>query len=332
MNSGSDVPIASPATPSVRQHINFEAYTDLYADIGKCDSTGKDVNICYNIFGDKKNPCILCIQGLGTSLLGFSLDFVDILVDAGFCVIRYDNRDCGRSTFFEDYSPPSLFRYVVPQWASIGERLPYTLKDMMEDGMRLLTTLGIEKAHVFGLSMGGMIAQLMAIHYPQRVLSLNILFSHMGGKDHVEPPVLNLLHFLKKPKSDSNEDRIKIMVEFIEFLGQEQFENDPELLREYFEAVVARNGEIMVAQPRHVSALMRAEGRRERLTKVTCPTLIMHGMLDPLIPVQNGYMLANTIPNAKLVLFPRLGHIFPPQLHSEIAEHLLMNVKKVSRL
>eukprot|EP00796_Vickermania_ingenoplastis_P008263 gene8263-5783_t len=319
-----------PGSP-VLDHIDFSRYTDLFVDVGKCKTSGRDIKICYNIFGDKRNPCILCIQGLGTSLLGFSLDFIDILVNAGFCVIRYDNRDCGLSTSFDDVPGAALFRYVVPEWASVGERLSYTLFDMMEDGMGLLTALGIEKAHVFGLSMGGMIAQLMAIHHPDRILSLNILFSHMGGKDHIEPPVTNLVRFLRRPKSDAIADKIEVMVQFIEFLGQQQYQNDPQMLREYFDIVAARNGKIEVAQKHHVSAVLRAPSRKKALEKITCPTLIMHGMVDPLIPVKNGYMLAETIPTAKLVLFPRLGHMFPPQLHEELADQLLLNLRKASQ-
>lgn len=318
----------SPASP-VMQHINFDLYKDEFADVGKCRSTGRDVRICYNIFGDRSHPCILLIQGLDTSLLGFSLDFINILVKEGYCVIRYDNRDVGLSTQFDDLPAPSLLRYVVPEWLSIGERLPYTLRDMMEDGMGLLTALGIEKAHIFGLSMGGMLAQLMAIHYPQRVLTLNILFSHMGGKDHIEPPLPHLIKFLEKPKTDSNEDKIDVTVRFIKFLSQNQYSYGSEVLKEYFKMVVERNGKVSVGHPRQVSALQRSPGRRAQLKKVTCPTLIMHGMLDPLIPVKNGYMLAETIPNSKLIIFPRLGHIFPPKLHHEIAEQLILNFRKV---
>lgn len=317
-------------SPSVRDNFYIDQYIDLYAEIGKCNSTGKEVKICYNLFGSKKNPCILLVQGIGTSLLGFPLPFISMLVDAGYCVVRYDNRDTGLSTSFKEFSPPSLVRYVIPEWASIGERVPYTLNDMMNDGMRLLTYIGIEKAHMFGLSMGGMIVQLMAIHHPERVLSLNILFSHMGGNDHVEPPYLNLLHFLKKPKNDSCEEKIKIFREFMVFLGQNQYAFDPDELQIFFETVIARDGTIQVGEPRHVSAIMRAPSRKKDLQKITCPTLVMHGMLDPLIPVENGYQLAKTIPNAKLVLFPRLGHMFPPQLYSDIAERVIFNAQRAS--
>lgn len=316
-----------PQSPAFR-HINSERYTDSFANVGKCKSTGRDISICYNVFGDLNNPCFLCIQGLATSLLGYSLHFIDILLEAGFCVVRYDNRDCGRSTKLDGLAAPSLFRYAIPEWLSIGEKIPYTLEDMMEDGIGLLRVLGIEKAHIFGMSMGGMIAQLMAIHHPEKVLTLNILFSHIGGRDHVEPPLHHLVRFLEKPKTDSDQDKIQLMLKYIHFLGQGQYKNDPQALKEYFEAVVQRNGEVQVSEPRHVAALMRAASRKRQLQNVTCPTLIMHGMKDPLIPYCNGELLAKTIPNAILVLFPRLGHIFPPQLHREFAELLIDNTKR----
>lgn len=318
----------SPVSPVVGTFLNCLSYVDCYADIGKCDRTGKNVTICYNIFGDKSQPCILLIQGIGTSVLGYSLAFTNIFVQAGFCVVRYDNRDCGLSTLFTEFSPPSLVRYVIPEWASIGENIPFTLNEMMEDGMRLLTAIGIEKAHVFGMSMGGMIAQLMAIHYPHRVLSLNILFSHMGGKDHVEASVFDLTAFLKRPKNDSNEEKINQTIEFVEFLSRKQYKYDPKLMKEYFESVLKRNGTVTVAEPRQIAALMRAPSRKEALKKVRCPTLIMHGLLDPLIPVVNGHMLAQTIPNAKLIIFPRLGHFFPPALYQHVADNVILNSRK----
>lgn len=316
------------AKSPVHAFLNLHSYTDFFADIGKCKRTGKDMRICYNIFGDKSNPCILLIQGIGTSVLGFSLQFVNIFVEAGYCVVRYDNRDCGLSTSFPELSSPSIVRYVVPEWASVGEKIPYTLKEMMEDAIGLLTALDIQKAHIFGMSMGGMIAQLIAIHHSDRVLSLNILFSHMGGKDRVDPPVVDLFIFLKQPKNDTNEEKVSQTIEFINFLSQKQYTCDPLYMQEYFASVLERNGNVTVAQPRQIAALMREPSRKEALKNVQCPTLVMHGFLDPLIPVQNGYMLAETIPNAKLVIFPRLGHFFPPELHHQVADHIIRNARR----
>lgn len=321
---------SKPQSP-INRHINYGQQQDKFANVGRCHSTGKEVTICYNDFGDPKNPCLLLTQGIGTSLLGFSLDFVNEFVSRGFYVIRYDNRDIGRSTRFDEYPAPSLVRYVIPEWASIGERLPYTLKDVMEDGMGLLTALGIKKAHVFGLSMGGMIAQLMAIHYPERVLSLNILFSHMGGSDAIEPGLFTHVRFLKTPRSSSVADRVDHMVWYIEFLSQGQYRNNYDELREYIALGYERDGmNNELGQPRQITALMRARSRREQLKKVTCPTLVMHGALDPLIPVENGYALAETIPGAKLVIFPTLGHDFPPQLYGDFAAEMALNMRKAS--
>lgn len=329
--SDSSATVRNPESP-VQAFLNLHSYVDLFADIGKCKRTGKDMRICYNIFGDRNNPCILLIQGIGTSLLGFSLEFVNMFIQAGFCVVRYDNRDCGLSTRFPELSPPSIVRYVIPEWASIGEKIPYTIEEMMEDGIGLLTAIGIEKAHIFGMSMGGMIAQLMAIHYPDRVLSLNILFTHMGGNDRIEPPLLDLVVFLKRPKNDTNEEKINQTIEFIQFLSQGQYEYDPVLMHEYFTNVLQRNGSVTVAEPRQIAALMRSSSRKEALKKLQCPTLVMHGLLDPLIPVKNGYLLAETIPNAKLVIFPRLGHTFPPELHQQVADYVIRNARRAGTM
>ncbi|CAC9503671.1 putative hydrolase, alpha/beta fold family [Leishmania infantum JPCM5] len=305
-------------------------FEDKFIEVGTCASTGKRVTICYNTFGDPSNPCLLLVQGLGSSLLGYSLRFVQLFVDQGYYVIRYDNRDTGLSTQFDDFDPPALIRLTLPQWMSIRERQPYVLKDIMEDGIGLLTALNIRQAHVFGMSMGGMIVQLMAIHYPERVLSLNILFSHAGGADVVNPSLLHYARFLVKPRSNSAEDRAAHMAWFINYLSQGAYKNNLENVKKYILSTYERNGVgDDRGMQRQAAAVMRAPSRAKGLRKVTCPTLILHGTKDPLIPVANGYRLADLVPNAKLVIFPRLGHDLPVELMKPIADEVLLNMSLV---
>ncbi|CAJ1028800.1 alpha/beta hydrolase fold/Serine aminopeptidase, S33/Alpha/beta hydrolase family, putative [Leishmania lindenbergi] len=323
----STVPALSPEARAI-----LGDFEDKLVDVGTCASTGKRVTLCYNTFGNPSNPCLLLVQGLRMSLLGCPLHFVQYFVDQGYYVIRYDNRDAGLSTRFDEFGAPALIRLVLPQWMSIGERLSYTLHDMMEDAIGLLAALKIRQAHVFGMSMGGMIVQLMAIHHPERVLSLNILFSHAGGKDVVNPNLLHYARFLVKPRSDSAEDHAEHMVWFIGYLSQGAYMANVEEMKKYILSSYERNGVINDRETqRQAAAVMRAPSRAKGLRKLTCPTLIMHGANDPLIPVANGYRLAELVPNAKLVIFPKLGHSFPVELMKPIADQVLLNMSLVKR-
>ncbi|KAG5498320.1 hypothetical protein JIQ42_03126 [Leishmania sp. Namibia] len=305
-------------------------FEDKFADVGTCASTGKRVTICYNTFGDPSHPCLLLVQGLSTSLLGYSLRFVQYFVDRGYYVIRYDHRDTALSARFDEFGAPALIRLGLPQWLSIGEHLPYTLHDMMEDAIGLLAALKIRQAHVFGMSMGGMIVQLMAIHHPERVLSLNILFSHAGGPDVVNPSLLHYARFLVKPRSNSAEDRAAHMAWFINYLGQGAYEGNMENVKKYILSTYERNGVVDDGgMKRQAAAVMRAPSRAEGLRKLRCPALVIHGAKDPLIPVANGYRLAELMPKAKLVIFPQLGHDFPVELMKPIADEVLLNMSLV---
>lgn len=323
-----------PASPtlSTEARAMLGDFEDKFAEVGVCRSTGKRVTICYNTFGNPDHPCLLLVQGLGTSLLGYSLKFVQFFVDQGYYVIRYDNRDMGLSTRFTEFAAPALFRLGLPAWMSVGERLPYTLDDMKDDAMGLLTALGIRQAHVFGMSMGGMLVQLMAIDHPDRVLSLSILFSDVGGSDKVRPSLLQYARFLKGPRSNSPEDRAAHMVWFINYLSQGAYNANMDAVRRYILYSYERNGVMDdEGMPRQAAAVMRAPSRAAKLRNVACPTVVMHGAKDPLIPVANGYRLAELIPNAKLVIFPELGHDFPVELMRPIADEILLNMSNAKK-
>ncbi|KAG5500485.1 hypothetical protein JKF63_03579 [Porcisia hertigi] len=305
-------------------------FEDKFAEVGTCASTGKRVTICYNTFGDPSHPCLLLVQGLSASLLAYPLRFVQHFVDQGYYVIRYDNRDTGLSTSFDEFGTPAPIRLGLPRWMSIGERLSYNLQDIMEDGIGLLTALNIRHAHIFGMSMGGMIVQLMAIHHPERVLSLNIFCSHAGGADTVSPGLLHYARLLVKPRSNSIEDRVEHMVWLFNYLGQGTYKKEREEVQIFVTGTYNRSGNFNDnGKWRQAAAVLRAPSRANGLSKLKCPTLIIHGTKDPLIPVANGYRLAELVPNAKLVIFPRLGHDLPLALLKTIADEVLLNMRYV---
>lgn len=324
---------------------NLEPHEELFAPVGRCASTLRDITLCYQTFGKPSDPCVLLIQGIGVSLLGYAPSFITHLVAAGYYVIRFDNRDTGRSTNFNDLGSPALVRFALPEWMSLGERVPYRLEDMAADCVGLLDALKVQRAHIFGASMGGMIAQLIAVHYPARVLSLGILFSHMGGADAVEPSYLSYARFLVPPRSGSDADRAEHQVWMLRFLSQGHHRNlnDPheaQAMKEDIMGGFTRDGDqSSKGVLRHIAAVMRGGSRRAALealnrdpTRPPIPTLVMHGACDPLVPVKNGYRLAQTIDEAKLVIFPQLGHDFPPELYREWADEMVLNFRKGDRI
>lgn len=289
------------------------------ADIGICSSTKLPVRICYNTFGDPSNPCVLLVSGLGSTLLEWRDEFCEMIVSKGYFVVRYDNRDCGISTHFDQFRPPRSFRFFIPRWLSIGEGSPcYSLRDMADDGMKLLTTLGVERAHIVGASMGGMIVQTMAIHYPARVATLTIIYSHSSGPNIVKVP---LGRVTTKPRSSAPEDILAYKIHHHKMLMGNYPETDEEVVS-YAKRKLERCAEDPNGTTRQLWAIARAESRVEALRQVKCQTLILHGTQDCLIPHQNGEELAQLIPHSHLVIYPGMGHSLPRALWEDIVSHL----------
>lgn len=329
---GEPTPTKEARRQSVVEYYAWVLTQDKFAHVGKCRSTGKEVTICYNTHGDPHNPCLLLVQGLSTSLVGWPIEMINYFVANGFFVVRYDNRDVGRSTSFSEFGNTNILRMGLPAWASIGEKMIYNLEDMMEDGMGLMTALKVEKFHVLGMSMGGMLVSLMAIHHPERVLSLNIFCSHLGGKDEVQPGYATYARFIVPPKSKSPYDQAQHMVWFLSFLSQGQYRSEEEMeeLRDAILAGYKRDGvPDILGNVRQIQAIQRATSRRVGLEKVTVPTVVMHGLLDPLIPAENGRRIARAVKGSKLVLFPRLGHDLPEAIQLDIAAEVVLNMKRV---
>ncbi|RNF22572.1 hydrolase, alpha/beta fold family [Trypanosoma conorhini] len=302
---------------------------DTTAKVGKCASTGVEISICYNAFGDPKDPCVLLVMGMtGVGML-WRDEFCEMIARNGYYVVRYDNRDVGLSTRLTDFPGPHVMRMLLPRALSFGERNPYSLEDMAADGMNLLTALGIDAAHVVGCSMGGMIVQLMAIHYPTRVRSLTIIFSHTGNPARVREGWRTKLGFLDRPASSSLEDLIEFKCSLMRRMAGPNYPPDAEKCRRLATQVLTRAAEDPMALRRHLSAVQRAKSRVEALRGLKTPTLVMHGMCDEMVPYQNGVELATVVGrSAKLVLFPLMGHSLPEELWGDIAQEIVWNTRR----
>ncbi|MFE3944220.1 alpha/beta fold hydrolase [Streptomyces sp. NPDC059118] len=279
------------------------------------------VSIEYESFGDPSDPAVLLVMGFSAQMIGWHEDFCRALAERGRHVIRYDNRDCGLSTKFDEY-PVDMGRFIEVvgsgDSASALAMVPYTLQDMADDGLGLLTALGIERAHVVGSSMGGMLAQTMAISQPERLLTLTSMMSSTGepeyGRSSAEAQAV-----LFTPKPSDREGYIAAAER--DLMWSSKRYGNPALLRE----LAARSYDrayYPAGAGRQLGAMILSGSRAEALRELRVPTLVMHGLDDILVDPSGGERTAELVPGAKLLLLPDMGHDRPRELWREIIDAL----------
>ncbi len=277
------------------------------------------VELCYETFGDSGDPAVLLIMGLGTQLLGWPAEFCELIAAEGFFVVRYDNRDVGRSTHFSSHRPPSVVELVTRR----PKDPAYTLDDMADDAAGLLDALGIDAAHVVGASMGGMVAQQVAVRHPVRVRSLVSIMSTTGAQ-RVGRPALKVLPFLLKAPATEREAAIERIVELFDIVGSPGFERDVATTRELAGLSFDRSSDRRGAG-RQLAAILASGNRERRLRTITAPTLVIHGTDDKLVAPSGGRATAKAIAGARLELIRGMGHDLPPgawkQIVGLIASH-----------
>ena len=270
-------------------------------------------------------PVVLLIMGLGMQLVAWPPQMVQTLVDAGYRVIRMDNRDIGLSQHFDKLGKPNLL------WASLKYKLgfppkaPYSLSDMAQDAIGVLDTLKIKYAHVVGVSMGGMIAQRVAIAAPKRVLSLTSIMSSSGarGLPQARPEVLRAL--LKRP-AKGPQAALDHFVALFKIIGSPAFPTPETELRERI-ALGVRRSYHPVGTLRQMLAVVADADRAEQLASITCRTLVIHGEADPLVPLANGEDTARRIAGARLMTISGMGHDLPPEPVRQILVELLPHLQ-----
>ena len=250
----------------------------------------------YETIGDPSLPAVLLISGLGSQLLGWSDGLCEEIAARGFRVVRFDNRDVGLSSKLDD----------APQ---------YTLSDMAADAVGLLDALGISAAHIAGASMGGMIAQLVAIEHPDRILTLTTVMSNLGGADSVlaEPEVVAQLLL---PPPATREERIEQTVATTRLTWGPSFQEDRARARATRAIDRAYYPEGTVRQ---FDAIISAGSRREALGRLRIPVLVIHGDGDPLVPFANAPLIAEAAPGAEIQVMKDVGHEMPPWEWANIA-------------
>ncbi len=282
--------------------------------------------------GERGAPVVLLIMGLGMPAAAWPEGLVDHLVRAGLRVIRFDNRDSGHSTKLRTTRMPNLQFAIARALMRMPVRAPYTLDDMAADADALLAALGVERAHVVGASMGGMIAQVLAARHPQRVLSLTSIMSSSGNPS---PRIAFGSHralraILLRPRSvDDVAQLTDHLIRVFSVIGSPGFPPDPAMQREHLERV-ARRGYYPAGSARQLLAILASGDRRAQLARIEAPTLVIHGRDDPLVPVAAGMDTAHNIRGAELKVIPGMGHDFPPALQPEIATLIERHIARAS--
>jgi len=281
------------------------------------------ITIEYDVHGDENAPPLLLVMGLGGQLVGWPLEFVEQLAAAGpFRVIRYDNRDVGLSTHV-DAPPPTLRQTLMALVARRFARSSYVLSDMAADGIALLGHLGIERAHLVGISMGGMIAQTMAIEHPARVASLTSIMSNTGDRKHgkIHRSLLRQLPRMLRQRGRDG-DPLERGVEMFRLISGPHFDEDA--VRTMTKEALARSDDVE-GTSRQMIAIAASPDRTEGLGRVTAPTLVIHGLVDPLVKPDGGIATAKAVPGARLVMFPDMAHDLPRPRWSEIFGEIVEN-------
>ena len=272
------------------------------------------IEICYDTFGQPANPALLLVMGLGGQMTAWEPDFCEALASAGFHVIRFDNRDTGLSTKMESAPPPDIGKAMTGDMSSAS----YTLWDMADDAVGLLDHLQLERAHIVGASMGGMIVQAIAIRHPHRVISMTSIMSTTGNPN-VGQATPAAMTALMAPPATSRDEAIERGKQSARIVGSPGYPAGDEVVA----ARIARDFDrcfYPIGVARQMLAVMATGDRSEALNTVTAPTLVIHGEDDPLVTLSGGQATAAAIPGARLVTFPGMGHDLPASLRAKFVE------------
>jgi pimeloyl-ACP methyl ester carboxylesterase len=280
-----------------------------------CD-VGRGVTLCYETFGERSNPTALLVMGLGTQMVAWHEDFCRELAAKGLYVVRFDNRDVGRSTHMSG-RPPTVAQLLTRS----SRAARYTLGDMADDAAGLLAELDLAPAHVIGASMGGMIAQTLAARHPQAVRSLVSIMSNTGSRRSGQPSLRVYPIFLRRPPRE-RAAFVAHLARLFGVIGSPGLPRDADDMHAIAMASYDR-GHDPEGPGRQLAAIIASGNRTAELARIAAPTLVIHGTADPLISPSGGRATAQAIPGAELMMVEGMGHDLPraawPQLIDRIA-------------
>jgi len=283
------------------------------------------IEIVYDTFGDSDAPPLLLIMGIGCQMIDWPDEFCAQLAARGYWVIRFDNRDVGLSTKLDEAGAPNIAALMEALERGEAVQVPYSVRDMADDAIGLLDALGIESAHVVGLSMGGTIAQAMAIHYPERVSTLTSIMSSTGDPE-LPPPTEEALAVLFESAPTDRAEYIEYRIRHRRILSGPEYPIDETRAREHAGQRFDRSLTPPAGFARQLAAILASGSRREALESITASTLVIHGNADSLVPVECGIDTANSVSGAELLIIEGMGHDWRPlalwpQVMEAIVQH-----------
>ena len=310
----------------------------------------KNIDIWYEEFGDSSDEAILLIMGANANCKQWDQDFINNLVSNNFYVIRFDNRDVGKSTWFGKEPTYNKFLKVLPSFLlkiivnrifglvvdkkgkfkfNQSANVQYDLLDMAKDAVSLMDSLNIEKAHIVGASMGGMITQIIALDYPERVKSITPIMTTPGiQNESLSGPSQELLDAMQKSFVMNLKGRVEDgVVEIYKQLTGSRFPFDEKEFRKRLAPIVEHGNNPFAL---HGAAIGASPDRTSRLNEINVPTLVIHGTEDAILPLDHGIALADGIKNSTRMIMDKVGHEIPEQLYSEIVNAIVENIKRAS--
>ena len=287
-------------------------------------ATVNNIDIAYDWHGAGEGPVILMIMGLGLPSTAWPPEFIGALTRAGYRVLTFDNRDAGQSALLGGGKQPNVLAQALRYQLRMAVKSPYRIADMAADAAALLGALGVDRAHVVGASMGGMIAQTMALDYPNLVRTLTSIMSTTNDRRLPKPEWPVARYMLRRPRDRSQRALRSYHEGFWPLIQSPAYPHSEQELADFLDRLFAR-GMSLDGAMRQVLAILAAPNRAPRLAQLTTPSLVIHGDADPLLPVECGYATAAAIRDAEIVIFEGMGHDLPqpllPQLVDAIVGH-----------
>ena len=279
--------------------------------------------------GPREAPVVLLVMGLGMQLTGWPEELVELLVSHGFRVVRFDNRDAGLSEGFDHAGVPNIPWNALRHLLRLPVRSPYALQDMAADAVGVLDALGIARAHVVGASLGGMIAQHVAATWPERVSSLALIMTTSGSRRLPGPTLPARRALLSQPANRERDTLIAHSIGVFTAIGSPGFRPSPDELHARVAASIARASR-PAGSARQLLAIAADGDRTKLLARIQAPTQVIHGVVDPLVPVANGRDLVRRIPGALGDFIEGMGHDLPQPLLERIARGIASNAQRAS--
>ena len=283
------------------------------------------IEIAYETFGAAGDPPVVMVMGLGTQMIAWPDELCEDLVERGFFVVRFDNRDVGASTHLDGVRAPH-----VAEVLSRRRRPAYTIEDMADDALGLIDALELGPVHLVGASMGGFIAQTAAVRQPDRLRSLTLIMTSTGSRrvGQADPRLFSRL--LKGRVAGSREEAMDAVVETFRIIGSKGFAFDEARLRDVGSRSYERSHD-PAGYFRQLAAVVGQPNRTVALARLELPTLIMHGLQDPLVAPSGGLALARAIRGSRFVGFSGMGHDLPRELWPEFADHIAAVARRADR-